>query len=461
MKPYSRFIFESYSFDAQTGTVELRYSLDGEVPFVETLRFGHAIDMTGLDAEALDRALFALHLAGGASYYKTCLPKTIEIKSGSLSQQQTAFWNALYENGLGEFFYKNDIDFRELIKFPVGGSPLPSPHLSAVALAKAEPSPKGRRSEDHRRVLVPVGGGKDSTVTIELLKKAGVDVTLFRMGGHPVIEAFAKIADCPLLTVERALSKELFALNEQGALNGHVPITAYLSLVAVVTAILTKHDAIALSNERSAEEGNVEFHGKEINHQWSKSLEFERMLQNYVQTWITPDVSYFSLLRSLSELHITKLCAELTPYLDTITSCNANWRILKPKGKERWCGTCPKCAFAFALFAAFLPKAEIVKMFGKNLFEGIVVIKRRISRTLPSLPRAAGHRRPQAVRMRGHAGGDESRIRARQEAGRMGGNADHGTLRTRDEGAVAESHRCIAHAFCRARAARTILHTPP
>lgn len=73
-----------------------------------------------LEAEA---ALFALHLAGGTSYYKTCCPKEIEVQSGKLNADQAAFWNTVYERGLGEFFYQNQIDFRKLIQFPITNHP--------------------------------------------------------------------------------------------------------------------------------------------------------------------------------------------------------------------------------------------------------------------------------------------------------------------------------------------------
>lgn len=355
MKTYDRFLFESYSFDHKEKRIELTYSLDGEVSFTERILFHPETPLVNLTGDpAFERALFALHLIGGVSYYKTCLPKTIEVRSGTLSPLQAAFWNDVYENGLGEFFFKNDIDFRGLIQFP--------------ALAD-EPALTSTSHSPRKRALVPIGGGKDSLVTLELLKKGGVESTLFRMGNHPLIATMAGKANVPLYTVERHLDGQLFKLNADGALNGHVPITAYLSILSVIVAMLTEHSAVVLSNERSASEGNVTLHGKEINHQWSKSLAFERAFQGYLKTFIGTDIEYFSLLRPLSELHITQLLTSNRQYLELFTSCNANWRIVKEKPKEKWCGTCPKCAFAFALLSAYLPKEQLVDIFRKNLFE--------------------------------------------------------------------------------------------
>lgn len=358
MQQYQTFIFDSYGFDESTGKISLQYKLDDEVEFMETIQLPEGMSRKITDRLALDRAMFALHLIGGMSYYKTCLPKTIEIRSGKLTKEQAEFWNSVYQNGLGEFFFQNQIDFRGLINFPSVLEP---------KTYNLEPSARPTK------ILTPVGGGKDSIVTIELLKKSGMPQTLFRVGSHPLIDAVAETAGAPLLSVKRALSPVLFDLNEEGALNGHVPITAYLSCLCVVMAELYGFSHIAFSNERSANEGNTEMFGMEINHQWSKSMEFEKAFRNYVSTYITKDVEYFSMLRPLSELHIVQLFSEYPQYFDSFTSCNTNWRILsKPKTEitERWCGQCPKCAFAFTMLAAFLTKETVVEIFnGKNLFE--------------------------------------------------------------------------------------------
>ena len=383
MKQYQTFIFDSYSFDEKAGTIELRYSLDDEITFVETLRFPQALSPAPLslrgEGPGVRAALFALHIIGGISYFKTCIPKKFEIRSGSLDEEQAKFWNSVYENGLGEFFYRNEIDFRGLINFPHDTKPETRNQKPETKSPISAPPIHSQKSQ----ILVPIGGGKDSIVTIELLKKAGYDVTLFRLGHHPYIDYIAHRANLPLLTVERALPKNLFELNEQGALNGHVPITAYLSFLSILIAELYGFDAVAMSNERSANEGNVKFHGKEINHQWSKSLEFEQMFQEYVRENITPTITYFSLLRPLSELAITKKFTEHPAYFEITTSCNKNWRLMKKcLSEERkecpenglWCGKCPKCAFVYCLLGAFLPRTTLDTLFHKNLFNDAALL---------------------------------------------------------------------------------------
>jgi UDP-N-acetyl-alpha-D-muramoyl-L-alanyl-L-glutamate epimerase len=365
MSKFKTFVFDSYRLDTQAKRIDLKYSLDDEVWFTESVQLPaeRQVELT----PAVDRALFALHLAGGVSYYKTHIPSSLEIRSGSLAPLQANFWTTLYERGLGEFFYQNNIDFRGIIRFPQAADP----SNRQVIQPGGSTATSGAR-----RFLVPVGGGKDSIVTIELLKSIGADCTLFRSGSHSLVTAVADIAALPLLTVERQLSPELFRLNAEGALNGHVPVTAYLSFLTLTLSLLYGYDFIAMSNERSASEGNVVFHGAEVNHQWSKSAEFEKSFVHYVREWITNDVAYASLLRPLSELHIAGLFSQLPQYFDRATSCNNNWRIARAgsvqanrqdTGNSRWCGSCPKCTFAFALFASFLPRTQVVAMFGKDL----------------------------------------------------------------------------------------------
>lgn len=354
MKQYSTFIFESYHFDPSVNEIALNYSLDGEVHFTEKLTLP-ALDIASVPN--LDNALFALHLAGGTSYYKTCCPSTIRVKSGLLNIDQADFWDTVYTKGLGEFFYQNEIDFRDLIHFPV--------HQNAPA----GKDNTGEMESGDVKVLVPIGGGKDSIVTIEKLRKAGADITLLRMGKHPLIDQMVEITGLPCITIGRQLDGELFKLNAGGALNGHIPITAYLSALCTVLAKLYGFDAIALSNEKSANEGNTEYLGEEINHQWSKSEEFENLFQEYVRKYIDPGLHYYSPLRQMTELEIVGEFVQYPEYFSTFTSCNKNWKIAGERPTNRWCGTCPKCAFAFCLLAAYLPETQLTEIFDANLYE--------------------------------------------------------------------------------------------
>lgn len=360
MKQYQTFTFDGYSFDTASGAVELRYSLDDELTFVERLTLPLPTSTASINQASLDASLFALHLIGGISYYKTCLPKKIVIRSGTLSRAQAEWWNEVYEQGLGEFFFRNAIDGRNLISFPSS---------SEANVPKPLTTDRGASDNSLPRCLVPIGGGKDSIVTIETLKRGGFPVTLVRMEPHPIIDTLAAIAGLPVLTVTRTLDPLLFRLIADGASNGHIPISAYLSFLTITLSLLHGFDAVVMSNERSATIGNVEYLGSTINHQWSKGIQFERMLQQYCATYLAPHLQHFSLLRPLSELHVGKLFAKYPAYHQHFTSCNANWKILKEKTPDRWCKKCPKCAFVFAILAAFVPRASLREIFGSILFE--------------------------------------------------------------------------------------------
>ena len=353
MKTYSTFIFDSYNYDPDSGLVTLKYSLDDEIHFEEKI---YLPATASIDKPlVLDSALFALHIIGGISYFKTCIPKNIEVRSGKIDEQQASFWNMVYTKGLSEFFYKNEIDPEGKINF--------QPSTESQITAEATEPTEQRKP----RCLVPIGGGKDSMVPAELLKQADMDFSFFRLGAHQLIGVLAETSGVDLINAKRSLDTQLFSLNEQGALNGHVPITGYISFLTIVVSILLDFDYVVFSNERSANEGNIE--GTEINHQWSKSAEFEIEFQKYVDKFITPDIKLFSLLRPMSELKIMQIFSLHPEYFKKATSCNKNWRILSKEQTDLYCCECPKCAFVFCQMAAFLPMETVTEIFGKNLFE--------------------------------------------------------------------------------------------
>ena len=219
-----------------------------------------------------------------------------------------------------------------------------------------------------QRSLVPVGGGKDSCVSIEALRNAGKELTLISVNSaRPIVEVI-KASELGSLVVQRTLSPELFELNKSGALNGHVPVTAVVSLAVVVTALLNDFDSVVMSNERSASVGNVEWTGSLVNHQWSKSLEAEMALSNIVNSSVAKDLKYFSLLRPLGELAITKKFAQLERYFDVFTSCNRAFRIDETRRVRRWCTECDKCRFVFLALAPFMDPVRLTGIFGKDMF---------------------------------------------------------------------------------------------
>jgi hypothetical protein len=220
-----------------------------------------------------------------------------------------------------------------------------------------------------RRTLVPIGGGKDSLVSVEMLKGLHEPATAAWVGDSALIAACAQRTGLPTLNLRRTLAPELFEYNRLGALNGHVPVTAINSAILLCAAILYGYDAIAFSNERSASVATLEYDGQPVNHQWSKGLDFERALRDYTKSHIAADLDYFSLLRPWSELAVTREFARRTQYDDVFSSCNRNFRIRGARPSDRWCGQCPKCHFVFLALAPFVAKPRLLAIFGRNLLD--------------------------------------------------------------------------------------------
>lgn len=344
-----RFVRRGYA----DGVVSLAYAFDDGVELVERIAFPQAPAVPPERARAFESALDLLHWIAGVSYYKAGVPAEIRVESATPDAPTAALLDALYLHGLGEFAYHNKLDLRGRIRFP-----------SASAAAEAAPS-LGLPP----RALVPVGGGKDSLVSVEILKRAGADATAVWVGHSPLIAACAERTRLPLLNIRRELSPILFEYNKAGAWNGHIPVTAINSAILVAAAVLYGHDAIAFSNERSASSATLEYDGQPVNHQWSKGWEFERAFGELVQARVAADLHYYSLLRPLSELAVAERFARGTGYDDAFSSCNRNFRILGPKPADRWCGQCPKCHFVFLALAPFMPKPRLLAIFGRNLLD--------------------------------------------------------------------------------------------
>ena len=345
------FRFMSYEYDSEEATAFLRYTVD-EINFEEKLIFAGANQKLPPEKiKTLNHFLYYLHIAVGISYYKAFIPDVIKVETQPMSRSTARFFEKFYLNGLGEFAYKNKLDLKNQIKFPFDEST--EQRLSTLNL--------------RRRTAVPIGGGKDSAVTLETLKNINEPVVGVSVGHHSSIEEIAAIAEVPLFQIRRFLSPNLFELNKQGALNGHVPIVGILSFIFLVAAILYDFDAIAMSNERSANSGNMLYKGREINHQWSKSSDFENTFQRLIKNELSKGIDYFSMLRPLSEFQIAQLFAAVPKYHQAFTSCNRAFKI-KDRLSSKWCCECDKCRFVFLILSPFLKKDALIKIFGKNLF---------------------------------------------------------------------------------------------
>jgi len=215
--------------------------------------------------------------------------------------------------------------------------------------------------------LIPVGGGKDSCLTIELIKKTDLPAETIAIGNADPITECMHLSNLPNRLITRQISPKLIKLNQTNSVyNGHVPITGILAFILWAAAILYDKKYVVMSCERSANIGNMKQGDLEINHQYSKSFSFEQDFHLLTQS-VTPDFLYFSLLRPISEIHIAKLFAHLcSRYFSTFTSCNRAFKLDETKRLTHWCGACDKCRFVFLILAPFMDKDTLIKIVGTN-----------------------------------------------------------------------------------------------
>ena len=291
------FSFSSCHYDSATGEARLVYDVDGR-SLTEKITFPWAPWPVDASRQAaFIRALELLHLIAGISYYKAGLAARIDTGESKVDGVLAAFMNELYLKGLAELAYTNKLDLNGLIEFEVntedlssaGESPLDDPS-ERIVFSQPLDLPE--------RALVAMGGGKDSLVCLQMLREAGVEVQPACVGGSALIGETVKAAGLPLIRIQRALSNELTEMNETGAWNGHVPVTAINSAILLCAGLLYGYRYIVFANESSANEATLrDEQGREVNHQYSKSLAFEKGFAAVIKERVSPGIEYFSLLR--------------------------------------------------------------------------------------------------------------------------------------------------------------------
>lgn len=361
---HARFIYRSYNISRvdEQMIIQFEFVLESDIVFHPEVHIPYSGQV---DESALSVFAFHLGMVEMISYWKAACPAEIVIEAGVLSPEQIRFWNDLFLHGLGEFFYQNKIDFTQ-------------PNFIQIAnLVKDSNADMDRNDAlkyDFRRTqiarsfstsgdLVLVGGGKDTAVTLSLLSRSGLPFST--MVVNPTEASLANISAAGLpdpIKVNRVIDTQLLALNNQGYLNGHTPFSAYLAFLGTLVASLYNKSHVLVSNERSADEGNVVYRGLEINHQYSKSFRFEELFRSYCAKFLTSDIDYFSLLRPLNDVQISMLFSKHSEFFTTFRSCNVGSKT------NTWCGKCAKCAFTYLVLYPHLSHEQMIISFGQDLF---------------------------------------------------------------------------------------------
>lgn len=315
----------------------------------------------------------------------------IVVKAGYLTPQEVDFWKDAFRLGLCEHLLVNRItslgSSRSLQVDIRVEAPAPPPLDDIASEGPTAPVAAPAR----RRVLVPLGGGKDSTTVLEMLKRAEPPPAIVPFFlGDPEGEfhacwrygALCELAGCEPVCIAdfwwpdanynkfRASRRSNEGVDGKPAQPWDDSARLWAAMVAfasALAALLRGCDHVAVGNERSANLGNgVSWGGVEVNHQHDKSFAFEQRAHEYFLRCTQGRVYYFSALMHLWDLQVVELFARICqPYLPLILSCN------EPLGHQnsRWCAECEKCAFVYILLGAFLEPSAVMGVFGDDLLQ--------------------------------------------------------------------------------------------
>lgn len=350
---FPTFVFRSYNISENADTIEVSYlfEITGLAVFRPSWSFTKPENFSISNDLTFECLAFSLGMAEAVSYWKVTCSPVMRIECGELSAEQVQWWKKLYFLGLGEFFYVNSIstDIDSFIDIQSVGK-----FINTAQTARTAPD----------GCLVAIGGGKDSALTLETLTQAGMKCRCYAINRRNSITATVTTAGLPesaLITSKRNFDRSLVELNKQGYLNGHTPFSSVVAFSAEITAYINRLKYIVLSNEDSANESTVA--GQQVNHQYSKSFEFEQDFHNYEEKYLRTGIYYFSFLRPLAEFQIAKMFVSHRKYLSVFRSCNLGSKI----SPDIWCGECPKCLFICLILSPFLTRIELTEIFGRDL----------------------------------------------------------------------------------------------
>lgn len=352
-KEYTEFIYRDFEIEESDNEILIKFHFEitGLSEFSPCWILPKSEKKSFENDRIFKELVFSLGMTELVSYWKiTCAP-VVRVLCGSLDGKQTDFWKELYFSGLGEFFYRNGIEASR------------NDFMEIISLGKKQTGDEAFVTENDR-CLIAIGGGKDSIVSLEVLKSNSANNFCYIINPRGATLETAHTAGYGadrIVSFRRTLDQNMLELNKQGYLNGHTPFSAIVAFSSVLGAYMNGIKYVVLSNEASANEATVK--NSEVNHQYSKSFRFEKNFNDYERKFIKSGVYYFSLLRPMSELQIAKYFAKQKKYHSVFQSCNVGSK------ENKWCADCSKCLFVSLILSPFLEINEISDIFGKNLLD--------------------------------------------------------------------------------------------
>lgn len=357
-KKHPRLIYKSYAFE-QTQTelnIQFEYFLEPDITFKPTIKvpIPHKID-----SKQIENFIFSLGIIEGLNYWKAAVPQIFHIESGNIDSYQTSWWHQLFIQGLGEFYFVNQIDFTEKDFLEI---------TSNNSLKQLQIFEDQNQSGE----LILSSGGKDSAVTLELIKGLSNKQSTFTQIINNPKRAPQEAAEAAgynnQIYAYKQIDPKLIQFGKEGYLTGHVPFSSMLAFLSLLIAKLYNYKSVIASNESSANEPNLNYLDTEINHQYAKSFTFEKALREYSNKYLSKGINYFSFLRPLSELQVAMIFSNYTKHFNIFRSCNNNIK------QDTWCGKCAKCAFVFLLLHPFISKEQRLSIFGDDYFKSPEII---------------------------------------------------------------------------------------
>ncbi|KAH7474578.1 UDP-N-acetyl-alpha-D-muramoyl-L-alanyl-L-glutamate epimerase [Phytophthora ramorum] len=364
--------FESIQLDAASRLATFQFHFCGGRRFQATMSLAGPLQDIDETSPIVRNALLHIGLCILPWFWMGYNCKYIRLEAGYLNPEQVQFWEEFYQNVLSEFLYLHGLD-RDRLYIVVDGPE--SEALPVMPDRKLEQQGK-------TKVLVPLGGGKDSLVVYQLLASSDTSCAWLHVGDRPqeferswrfqeIVEMTQSRTGTSALRFEHNMDDKTWEHEVGGTPYqpaGH-PWAALVAFDSVLAAILGDFTHVAVGNERSANFGNnIEHEGRPVNHQYDKSFDFETRAHAYIRKYLVEDLHYFSALQHLWEVQIARTFASRSlessdNFLPVFLSCNE-----APDG-DKWCCKCAKCAFVFILMSAWCSKAQLEEIFGENLFE--------------------------------------------------------------------------------------------
>lgn len=306
-------------------------------------------DLKRVDPVELNSVFLSIGVSLAPFHWLLCDFKSIRICDYSISKQERDFYENYLEKGLAEFRYRNGLN--PIRKIRVFAKSIAKP----VKNTQRHSAPKNNKP----RTLVLNGGGKDSAVMLEMMKRRGAQVSVLSI--NP--KSFQDDIICNSGIGNENTYKIHYSVDNSIAVDakyswGHMPYSALFISLSQIVALAKNITEVAVGNEQSSNEPNIFYKGVGINHQFSKSYEFEQGFNSITSEYLSRDIAFYSPLRTLTDISIAYIFSDVVDYKQSVVSCNI--------GGGKWCGKCAKCVFTFLSIAAFSSNKEIKSIFGSN-----------------------------------------------------------------------------------------------